>query len=321
VNNKGALGVADFDFKMYGLPLWWRDKFDGNADSIQAKLSRMNPKTTVVDSQMAVVENASILKANMVHEGGSIEVNGKGTLILCEAVALSRNPGKTKADLEKEFKKVLGVTHIIWMKKGLADDPDWRRRIQGNYYGGGTGGHTDEFVRFADANTLLLAWVEESEKDKDPIARINYERMSENLRILEAATDQDGKPFTIIKVPLPDLVTKAMVVVDSMPAKNRTQYILRSSFLPKETPALGDTIYEVPASSYLNYLITNNLVILPTYTPVGSSKEKEQKVADIFKKLYPNRQIVFLDFMEQNWSGGGIHCSTQQQPAVVPKAQ
>jgi agmatine deiminase len=96
---------------------------------------------------------------------------------------------------------------------------------------------------------------------------------------------------------------------------------LRSSFLPKETPALGDTIYEVPASSYLNYLITNNLVILPTYTPAGSSKEKEQKVADIFKKLYPNRQIVFLDFMEQNWSGGGIHCSTQQQPAVVPKAQ
>ena len=316
VNEKGELGVADFDFKMYGLPLWLEEKFEGNKDSVEARLNRISPMLTNVDSQMAVAEGAKILKANIKHEGGSIEVNGKGTLILCEAVALTRNPGKTKAELESEFKKVLGVSNIIWMKQGLANDANWRRRIEGKYYGGGTGGHTDEFVRFADPNTILLSWVNETEKDKDPIARINYERMNENLRILESSKDQDGKPFTIIKVPLPDLITKKKIVTDSMPADDKDNYVLRSGFLPKETPALGDTIIEVPASSYLNYLITNNLVVMATYKQAGSSPEKEKQVEAIFKKLYPERQVVFLDFMPQNWSGGGIHCSTQQQPSV-----
>lgn len=315
VNEQGELGVADFDFRMYGLPRWLTEKFDGNKDSVDARLGRMSPQLTAVDSQMAIAEGAKILKANIIHEGGSIEVNGKGTLILCEAVALSRNPGKSKTEIEAEFKRVLGVTNIIWMNKGLADDPNWNRKIEGKYYGWGTGGHTDEFVRFADANTVLLAWVDEAEKEKDPIASINFERMNENLRILEASADQDGKPFNIIKVPLPDLATKRLVVVDSLPKENAENFTLRTGFLPKEAPAIGDTIFVVPASSYLNYLITNDLVVLPTYKGVGSSELKEKMVEGIFKKIYPERQIIFLDFMPQNWSGGGIHCSTQQQPS------
>jgi agmatine deiminase len=68
----------------------------------------------------------------------------KGTLILNEATVFQRNPGLSKEEIESEFKRVLGVTNIIWMKKGLADDPlHFFRRITGNYVGGGTGGHTD----------------------------------------------------------------------------------------------------------------------------------------------------------------------------------
>jgi agmatine deiminase len=237
-------------------------------------------------------------------------------LILCEAVALTRNPGKTKAELEVEFKKVLGVTNVIWMKQGLADDPNWSRRIDGRYYGWGTGGHTDEFVRFADPNTILLAWVDESEKDLNPVNRINYERMSENLRILESSKDQDGKPFTVIKVPLPDLVTQSLLVVDSLRGRDEEKFTAANYYLPKERPQVGDSIYRVPASSYLNYLVTNGLVVLPTYTNVGTSNEKEAKVISIFQKLYPERKVVTIDFMPQNWSGGGIHCSTQQQPSL-----
>lgn len=315
VNEKGELGVADFDFKMYGLPVWIQEYAAGD-DSIVSKRMQWIEKslTTTVDSQMAAATGARILKANVVHEGGSIEVNGKGTLILCEAVALTRNPGKTKAELETEFKNVLGVTNIIWMKEGLADDPNWSRRIEGRYYGWGTGGHTDEFVRFASPNTLLLAWVPEGEKDLNPLNRINYERMSENLRILEASTDQDGKPFTIIKVPLPTLHTRPLVVTDDMQGKDPELYTTGQRYLPKERPQVGDTIQVVPASSYLNYLITNGLVLLPTYQAVGTSAQKEAEVEAIFKKLYPDRKIVFFDFMPQNWSGGGIHCSTQQEP-------
>jgi agmatine deiminase len=114
---------------------------------------------------------------------------------------LERNPNLKKEYIESEFRRVLGVSKIIWMKKGLADDPlHFFRRITGKYMGGGTGGHTDGFVRFANASTILLAWVDESEKDLNPINRMNYEHMSENLKILESSTDQDGNPFTIVKV-------------------------------------------------------------------------------------------------------------------------
>jgi agmatine deiminase len=52
-----------------------------------------------------------------------------------------------------------------------------------------------EFIRFANATTILLAWIDESEKDLNPINQMNYERMNENLKILEEARDQDGHPF------------------------------------------------------------------------------------------------------------------------------
>jgi agmatine deiminase len=203
------------------------------------------------------------------------------------------------------------------MKKGLADDPlHFFRIIVDNYVGGGTGGHTDEFVRFSNANTILLAWVNESEKDLNPVNRLNYERMSENLKILEAAKDQDGKAFKIVKVPLPDLIVKKITAKeDSDPDADRPSPYLRPSYFPvMEAPAEGDSLLRVPAASYLNYLVTNGIVLLPTYTVSGSSREKENEVKRIFQEQFPGREIVFIDAMPLNWSGGGIHCSTQQQP-------
>ena len=213
------------------------------------------------------------------------------------------------------MKRVLGVNNIIWMKKGLADDPkSFFRRITANYVGGGTGGHTDEFVRFANANTILLAWVDEKEKDLNAINQMNYERMNENYTILKAAKDQDGESFNIIKVPLPDLITKKILAREKIDSTEVTFDVEVKSFIPSEKPKTGDTLLRVPASSYMNYLVTNGLVLLPTYTAMGSSKEKEVQVQKIFEEQFPGRKIVFIDAIMQNWSGGGIHCSTQQQP-------
>jgi agmatine deiminase len=318
INDAGELGVADFDWSMYGYPGFLKEKYNSQ-DSI-TKYIRLdiNPQTGQIDSLMGVVENATIKKTNVVHEGGALEVNGKGTIILCEATVLQRNPGQTKERLEKEFEKVLGVTKIIWLKKGLADDPHWfYRRIVNNYVGGGTGGHTDEFVRFANPNTILLAWVNEEEKDKNPVNKINYIRMNENLKILEQSTDQDGKSFNIIKVPLPDLISKELISpgqIDKFISPLALD-LKPDAFIPSEAPKEGDTLLRVAASSYLNYLVTNGIVILPTYTHMGSSKEKEEEVRKIFKRQFPGREIVFIDVMPQNWYGGGIHCSTQQQPS------
>ena len=319
VNGKGELGVADFAWNAYGYPGFLKVKYNGNEDSVKHYLNlrkEFRMKTASVDSQMAVAEAATILKTNVIHEGGAIEVNGEGTLILCEATVFQRNPDLKKEYIETEFKRVLGVSNIIWVKKGLADDPqNFFRRIAANYFGGGTGGHTDEFVRFANANTIMLAWVDEKEKDLNPVNKINYERMNENYNILKNAKDQDGNSFTIIKVPLPDLITKKVKAREKIDSGEVTFDVDMKSFVPGEAPIVGDSILRVPAGSYMNYLVTNRTVLLPTYTAFGSSKEKEEQVRKIFEEQFPKRKIVFIDAMMLNWNGGGIHCSTQQQPA------
>jgi agmatine deiminase len=319
VNDKGELGVADFDWDYYGLTGWIKEKYDNNPDSIHKYYTLRLPKmklTGQVDSLMAVAERAKIQKVKVIHEGGAIEVNGKGTLILCEATVFQRNPELSKEDIEAEFRKGLGVTNIIWMKKGLADDPlHFFRRIAGNYVGGGTGGHTDEFVRFVNPTTVMLAWVTEDEKDLNPINKMNYERMKENYDILKQAKDQDGNSFDIILVPLPDLIVKKIIsrnVTDS--EYTSTLDVHPSDFKGSEAPQLGDTLLRVPASSYMNYLVTNGIVLLPSYVQMGSSPAKEEEVKNIFQKQFPGREIKFIDAMPVNWSGGGIHCSTQHQP-------
>lgn len=319
VNKQSKLGVADFEWNNYGIPGWYKEKYDNNPDSLQKYYTSRLPKvlqTGRVDSLMAVAENASIQKVKVKHEGGAIEVNGKGTLILCEATVFQRNPELSKEVIENEFKKGLGVTNIIWMKKGLADDPlHFFRRIEGNYVGGGTGGHTDEFVRFANASTIMLAWVPEEEKDLNAINKMNYERMKENFDILSQSKDQDGNPFDIIKVPLPDLIVKKIVARHITDEESvSTHDVDPLDFKPSERPKPGDTLLRVPASSYMNYLVTNGIVLLPTYTSMGSSSAKEEEVKSIMQKQFPGREIKFIDAMPINWNGGGIHCSTQQQP-------
>lgn len=91
VDNKGELGVADFSWSQYGLEGWYQQKYDNNPDSIKKYLDKyLNKHTGKVNSLMAVAEKAIIIKSDVVIEGGAIEVNGKGTLILCEAVVMQR---------------------------------------------------------------------------------------------------------------------------------------------------------------------------------------------------------------------------------------
>jgi agmatine deiminase len=123
----------------------------------------------------------------VVLEGGSIEVNGVGALITTEECLLSdvqvRNPGMTRADYERLFSDYLGVTHTIWLKRGIAGDD--------------THGHVDDLVRFIDPHSVVTV-IEENMHDA------NYQPLQENFAILRESTDHVGRPLLLHTLPMPD---------------------------------------------------------------------------------------------------------------------
>jgi agmatine deiminase len=82
---------------------------------------------------------------------------------------------------------------------------------------------------------------------------------------------------------------------------------------------VGETIHWVPATSYLNFVISNGVVLAARYWHKGipvRERKKDELVRATLQRLFPDRQIVQIDPMAFNWGGGGMHCSTQQQPRV-----
>lgn len=125
----------------------------------------------------------------VVLEGGSIDVNGAGTLITTEECLLSavqqRNPGVSREQIEKVFCDFLGIDRVLWMNRGIAGDD--------------THGHVDDIVRFVGPNTIV-AVVEPNRADE------NHLPLAENLDRLRSARDAEGKPFEIVELPMPDPV-------------------------------------------------------------------------------------------------------------------
>ena len=315
VNHNGAIRAVNFEWAMYGYRQWLIEKYNGNiakADTVLSKTQTIS-KRGKVDSLMAVAENIPVISSWIKIEGGAIESNGRGTLILSEPLTMSRNEGVSKDSIEHEFKRVLGVQNIIWLQEGLAEDPHLWQTITGKYVGLGTGGHTDEFVRFADANTILLAWIPEEEIAANPLNAINYERMKVNFEILSNAVNEKGELFNIIKVPLPDLMSNPIKIMEAGNWEASSNIPI-SAFSEKDGWHVGDTAFRVASASYLNFYVTNGMVMLPSYITHGTSINKEEEVKRLFQQAFPDRDLVFLDAMGLNWEGGGLHCGTQQQP-------
>ena len=144
-----------------------------------------------IGSLMAQVADAAevrplFAKKRVVIEGGSIDVNGQGTLLTTEECLLSktqeRNPGMKRKDYEKAFSQSLGISNVIWLESGIAGDD--------------THGHVDDITRFVAPDTVVT--VVESDP-QDP----NYEPLRENVRRLRSARDQDGNAIAIVELPMP----------------------------------------------------------------------------------------------------------------------
>ncbi|HJQ84003.1 MAG TPA: agmatine deiminase family protein [Candidatus Binatia bacterium] len=125
-------------------------------------------------------------KVDVVLEGGSIDVNGRGTLLTTEECLLdtvqARNPGLTRADLERILGEQLGVRKVLWLGAGIAGDD--------------THGHVDDVARFVDPVTIVTV-VEDDPGDP------NHEPLRENRERLARMTDQDDRPLRVVTLPMP----------------------------------------------------------------------------------------------------------------------
>jgi len=140
-----------------------------------------------IPQHVARLRGLPLFSPGIVMEGGSIEVNGRGTVLTTESCLLNpnRNPQLTKNQIEEYLRNFLGVTNVLWLGEGIVGDD--------------TDGHIDDISRFINPTTIATV-VEE-----DP-ADANYSLLQENLKRLHALRDQDGKPFRFVELPMPGLV-------------------------------------------------------------------------------------------------------------------
>ena len=119
----------------------------------------------------------------MVLEGGSLTVDGQGTLITTEQCLLNenRNPGLTREAIEAELKRCLGIEKVIWLRYGHFEDSH-------------TDGHVDGVCTYARPGVVVAQTCE------DP-ANPNFRLMAENLEILRSAMDAAGRPLEVIELP------------------------------------------------------------------------------------------------------------------------
>lgn len=176
----------------------------------------------------------------VVLEGGSIDVNGRGTLLTTEECLLSRvqerNPGFTKHDYAEVFREYLGVTNVLWLKSGIDGDD--------------THGHVDDLTRFVNPTTVVTI-VESDSNDA------NFAPLQENLASLKTMKDQDGNPLNVETLPLP-----APVYFDNfrLPASYANFYIANKLVL---VPTFNDSNDRVALNTLARLFSDREVVGIP----------------------------------------------------------
>ena len=225
-------------------------KFNGWGEKFEAALDNEINKHLY---EQGLVKGTYEDHLDFVLEGGSIESDGKGTVFTTECCLMAphRNQPLTKEEIEERLKEWLGAKRIVWLQHGslIGDDTD---------------GHIDTLVRICPNDTLLYTG---GDKDHPDLAEM--EKELQDLQTL------DGKPYRLLKLPLP------RPIYDD-----------------------GDRL---PAT-YANYLIVNGAVLVPTY----KQPDLDQEAMDVIQQAYPDREIVGIDCCAVIKQHGSLHCCTMQ---------
>jgi agmatine deiminase len=203
--------------------------------------------------------NLPLFVPGIVLEGGSIDVNGRGTVLTTRACLLhpNRNPALSADEIEDRLREYLGVEKVIWLNDGVVGDD--------------TDGHVDDIARFVGPSTVVCAY-------ETDISDANYTTLHDNYEILRQSSNGEGKPLTVVKLPMPAKV------------------------------ADGDERY--PAS-YTNFYIGNTVVIVPVF-----NDPHDKEAIRILTGLFPGREVCGIDARALVEGFGTFHCATQQQPKL-----
>lgn len=257
VNDKGNVRLIDWDFNAWGGLYFPWDQDD------------------LVPRKVAEIERVDRYRAPIVLEGGSIHVDGEGTLLATEECLLNpnRNPGLTREKIEQALKEHLNVEKILWLGKGVYLDE--------------TSGHVDNLCCFVRPGVVALTWTDNTSDPQYEISLDAYQR-------LRAATDAQGRKLIVHKIHQPNPI-----------------YISEEESAGVD--AVAGTLLRQPgdrmAGSYINFYIANGGVIVPTF-----DDPHDQAALETLQKSFPERKVVSIQAREILLGGGNIHCITQQQP-------
>jgi agmatine deiminase len=263
VDGRGGRRGVDWEFNAWG----------GFKDGLYFPWDR----DAKVARKVLEIEGADRYRAPLVLEGGSIHVDGEGTVLTTEECLLNpnRNPGLSREQIEAALHDYLGTEKAIWLGRGVfADETD---------------GHIDNLACFARPGLVLLTWTEDTADPQYEISRDARER-------LEAVTDARGRSLEVVTLPSPGPLEIGPDEAAGVDAIEGTK--------PRQP---GDRM----AGSYANFLIANGRVVFPLL-----DERHDEEAVEIIQRCFPEREVVGVPAREILLGGGNIHCITQQVPAA-----
>ena len=262
VNDRGGLRAVDWEFNAWG----------GLVDGLYFPWDLDDQ----VAQKVCEIERVDSYRTEgFVLEGGSIHVDGEGTVLTTEMCLLSegRNPDMDRGAIERMLCDYLGCEIVLWLRVGI--DPEE------------TNGHIDDVACFIRPGEVACIWTDDPQNPFYQPARDAYDTLSQ-------ATDAQGRKLKVHKLCLTQqpCLLQGAATIDAV-----------EGTIPREDG-------EVAIASYMNFLIVNGGVILPQYGDANDALAVQQVQA-----MFPDRRVVGVQTREVAFGGGNIHCITQQQPA------
>jgi len=264
VNARGGLRGIDWEFNAWG-------GFDGG-------LYFPWDRDEAVAQKVLEVEGCERYRAPLILEGGSIHVDGQGTVITTEECLLNRNrnPQLSRAQIEDLLKRYLNVECVIWLGQGVHRDE--------------TDGHVDNLCAYVKPGVVVLTWTDDKRDPQYAISRDACERLKD-------ARDARGRRLKVHKLVQPGPLRMTREEAAGVDVAEGTQ--------PREA---GMRM----AGSYVNFYIGSKRIVAPLLDP-----KRDAAAMRKLRALFPGREVVGVPGREILLGGGNIHCITQQVPRSV----